>query len=96
MAAQQYLALRPCFELLTLGEAGGGQTLLIPRGGSFDSASSVILRLGENLEFHRSQSNTSSFLLLLTSGGIIVYLLYKNFTEDKATHHQTAGSLTFE
>ena len=84
-SAQHYLALRPCFELLTIGEhgVGGQQALLIPQG-SISASNLAILRLGENLEFHRSQSRTSSFLLLLTSGGIIVYLLYKNYSEDKA------------
>ena len=92
--AQHYLTLRPCIELLTLGENGGGQTLLIPRG-EFSASNLTILRLADDLQLTRNQSRTSSFLLLLTSGGLIVYLLYKSFNEENSSHHLSTGSFNF-
>ena len=84
-----YLALRPCIELLSIGEntmqSVGGQTVLIPRGmGStiFPTSSLELLRIGEQFELQRNQSRTVSTLLLLTSGGLVVYLLYKNCTSE--------------
>ena len=41
-----------------------------------------ILRIGEQFELQRNQSRTVSSLLLLTSGGLVVYLLYKSYTSD--------------
>ena len=42
-----------------------------------------ILRIGEQFELQRNQSRTVSSLLLLTSGGLVVYLLYKSYTSDE-------------
>ena len=94
---QHYLAVRPCIELLTIGgEAAGqavsaaGQTLFIPAGGTaastfFPTTNLSILRLSDHLELHQAQSKTTSFLLLLTSGGLIVYLLYKSLNEEEGS-----------
>ena len=59
-----------------------GQTVLIPRGSStiFPTSSLEILRIGGE---QHNQSRTVSSLLLLTSGGLVVYLLYKSCTSDE-------------
>ena len=60
--------------------------MLIPRGSStiFPTSSLEILRIGgEQFELQRNQSRTVSSLLLLTSGGLVVYLLYKSCTSDE-------------
>jgi hypothetical protein len=76
-----YLALRPCIELLTLSESGG-QTILIPRGASafFPAAAASNLAVLRHLELQNATKSASStsFFLLLTSGGLVVYLLYKS------------------
>ena len=45
--------------------------------------SDLICRLGEHIEIRPGPtSNTTSFFLLLSSGGLIVYLLYKSLNDE--------------
>ena len=85
--AQHYLALRPYIELLSIGE---NQALIIPQ--QIPTQNLALLRLGEHLELRQSQSRTSSLLLLLTSGGLIVYLLYKGLSEEERPSQRSQWS----
>ena len=43
----------------------------------------IFCRLGEHIEIRPGPtSNTTSFFLLLSSGGLIVYLLYKSLNDE--------------
>ena len=47
------------------------------------NSSDIICRLGEHIEIRPGPtSNTTSFFLLLSSGGLIVYLLYKSLNDE--------------
>ena len=83
---QHYLALRPCIELLTIGARGTSEAVLIPSR-TISASNLALLRLGQE----QSQSRTSSFFLLLTSGGLIVYLLYKGLSEDQREEQQRSS-----
>ena len=82
---QHYLALRPCIELLTIGGSGNSEALLIPS--RTIPASNLIFRLNE-----QRPSSTSSYFLLLTSGGLIVYLLYKGLSEETEQEQRSSWS----
>ena len=51
-----------------------------------------ILRIGEQFELQQNQSRTVSSLLLLTSGGLVVYLLYKSYTSDEDSNRNKSST----
>ena len=51
-----------------------------------------ILRIGEQFELQQNQSRTVSSLLLLTSGGLVVYLLYKSYTSDEDSNKNKSST----
>ena len=50
---------------------------------SINFSDHIFCRLGEHIEIRPGPtSNTTSFFLLLSSGGLIVYLLYKSLNDE--------------